>query len=67
MEQPINPSEITLEKGKYVINIYRHDMFVGYHILTIDDSTKKIKIPIGDLEGTLFTIYYDDNNTNTRS
>ncbi|MDH3489676.1 MAG: polysaccharide deacetylase family protein [Nitrosopumilus sp.] len=61
MEQPVNPSKISLEKGKYVINIYRHDMFVGYHILTIDDSTKKIKIPIGDLGGTLFTIYYDDN------
>ena len=61
MEQPINPSQISLEKGKYVINVYRHDMFVGYHFLNLDDSTKKIKISIGDLGGTLFRINYDDN------
>lgn len=61
MDQPTNPSYVNLEKGKYVINVYRHDMFVGFYVLNMDESVEKIRIPISDLGGTLFTIYYKDN------
>lgn len=60
MEQPPNPSYLNLEKGRYFINVYRHDMFVGFHVLNMDNSVEKIKIPISDLGGTLFTINYKD-------
>lgn len=61
MDQPTNPSYVNLENGKYVINVYRHDMFVGYSFLNVDDSVEKIRVPISDLGGTIFTIYYKDN------
>jgi len=61
MEEPKNPSHVSLEKGKYIINVYRNDMLVGYHNLNLDDSVKNIQIRIYDLGGTLFTIYYNDN------
>lgn len=61
LDQPVNPSYVSLDKGKYVVNVYRHDMFVGYSVLTLDDSISKVRLPIADLGGTLFTVYYKDN------
>ncbi|MDH5658661.1 MAG: polysaccharide deacetylase family protein [Nitrosopumilus sp.] len=61
IEEPKNPSHVSLEKGKYVINVYRHDMLVGYYHLNLDGLDKNIQIPIYDLGGTRFTVYYNDN------
>ena len=60
LDQPPNPSYISLEEGKYRINVYRHDMFVGYYILQIEDSFEKVRVPIADLGGILFTVKYSD-------
>ena len=60
LDQPSNPINISLENGKYVVNVYRHDMFVGYYFLNLDSSTQ-IKIPIAGLGGTVFNLSYADH------
>ena len=35
-------------------------MFVGYYILQMDDSFEKVRVPIADLGGILFTVKYSD-------
>ena len=61
LEQPPNPSYVSLENGVYSIKVYRHDMFVGYVTPTIDKSVDKVRIPILDLGGVLFQVRYNDN------
>ena len=60
LDQPSNPINLSLEDGKYVVNVYRHDMFVGYYFMNLDSSTQ-IQIPIVGLGGTVFNLSYADH------
>ena len=55
LDQPTNSSYVSLENGKYRINVYRHDMFVGYSIVTLRDNSEQIRIPISTM-GRLFSL-----------
>ena len=60
LDQPTNSSYVSLENGKYRINVYRHDMFVGYSIVTLHNNSEQLRIPVASLGGTLFTVQYAD-------
>jgi len=61
LDQPPNPSDVSLENGKYIINVYRHDMFVGNSFLNLDGSVDTVRIPIAGLGGVLFNVHFKDS------